>query len=365
MQVDHPSAAGRGTRPGARDRGPAQAHGHDRRAADPVAHHEALRRTIGHRDFVLCLRYKGELIKDFFSTTRRGRTTSPWSLGGKARWRCTRRSRGAWAGRLPSPTPAGDATGGTPAARRQYLTERALPRHLRGRVCDLDLDALWRSTAPRQGGDGDGRASSRPLRGAGASERGGRVGRFAEMPQLGTGQINGGFFVFERRILDYLDDDALEQRPMQALTRDGEVMAYAHDGFWQCMDTVRELTDPRDLWDTARAPGRSGEPGRPARPRHRATRVQGAWLCTWLLELGGRRLGLRAPAPHRAQPLRRGGAGPDACATWTETCATSPPSAGPREGAARGRLPSGGAGRWSALPTPRRGRPSRSTSWGR
>jgi glucose-1-phosphate cytidylyltransferase len=41
---------------------------------------------------------------------------------------------------------------------------------------------------------------------------------------------------------------------MQALTRDGELMAYAHDGFWQCMDTVRELTILRDLWDSGRAP---------------------------------------------------------------------------------------------------------------
>ena len=85
----------------------------------------------------------------------------------------------------------------------------------------------------------------------------GSVSRFSEKPQTSAGMINGGFFVFQREVFGYLPDDeecALEHEPMVKLTGDGELMAYEHHGFWQCVDTVRELTVLRRLWDTSQAP---------------------------------------------------------------------------------------------------------------
>lgn len=70
----------------------------------------------------------------------------------------------------------------------------------------------------------------------------GRVTAFKEKPQLMTGLINGGFFVFSNKIFDYLDNDetVLEGIPLESMAKEGELGAYFHDGFWQCMDTKRD-----------------------------------------------------------------------------------------------------------------------------
>jgi len=68
------------------------------------------------------------------------------------------------------------------------------------------------------------------------------IKEFVEKPQVGEGWINGGFFVFNSEIFDYLDGDTciLERDPLERLAKEGQLMAYRHDGFWQCMDTVRD-----------------------------------------------------------------------------------------------------------------------------
>ena len=87
-----------------------------------------------------------------------------------------------------------------------------------------------------------------------------QVMQFKEKPQSGNGWINGGFFVFEPKIFDYLDDDTtiLEQTPLENLVRDGQLMAYQHNGYWQCMDTIRDRNALQALWDSGQAPWVSG-----------------------------------------------------------------------------------------------------------
>jgi glucose-1-phosphate cytidylyltransferase len=82
------------------------------------------------------------------------------------------------------------------------------------------------------------------------------VTAFKEKPQSGEGSINGGFFVFNREIFDYLDDDQtiLERSPMEKLVSDGQLMAFQHMGFWQCMDTIRDRDILQKLWDEGSAP---------------------------------------------------------------------------------------------------------------
>ncbi len=84
----------------------------------------------------------------------------------------------------------------------------------------------------------------------------GRVTNFAEKPQTGEGWINGGFFVLDRRVLDYIENDemAFEAAPLEQLTREGQLMAYQHEGFWQPMDTIREKNYLEELWNSAQAP---------------------------------------------------------------------------------------------------------------
>jgi len=84
----------------------------------------------------------------------------------------------------------------------------------------------------------------------------GRVAKFTEKPQIGEGWINGAFFVCEPGIFDYIAGDAtqFEREPLEALAADGQLMAYQHHGFWQCMDTLRDKYLLNNLWDSGKAP---------------------------------------------------------------------------------------------------------------
>jgi glucose-1-phosphate cytidylyltransferase len=83
-----------------------------------------------------------------------------------------------------------------------------------------------------------------------------QVIEFSEKPQLGEGWINGAFFVLEPKIFDYIegDDTQWEREPMERLAREGQLMAYRHDGFWQCMDTLRDKKLLNDLWERGNPP---------------------------------------------------------------------------------------------------------------
>ncbi len=85
---------------------------------------------------------------------------------------------------------------------------------------------------------------------------GDRVAQFAEKRQTGEGWINGGFFVFEPRVLDYMDDDqtSLEGKPLENLAAESQLMAYRHRGFWHPMDTMRDKQYLESLWASGKAP---------------------------------------------------------------------------------------------------------------
>jgi len=82
------------------------------------------------------------------------------------------------------------------------------------------------------------------------------IEEFSEKPQTGEGWINGAFFVLEPAIFDYIDGDETqwEREPLEKLARDGQLMAYRHNSFWQCMDTLREKYILQKYWDSGNAP---------------------------------------------------------------------------------------------------------------
>ncbi|WP_005035817.1 glucose-1-phosphate cytidylyltransferase [Holophaga foetida] len=92
--------------------------------------------------------------------------------------------------------------------------------------------------------------------GALAMDPAGQVTHFAEKSQVGEGWINGGFFVLDRQVLDYIEGDetSFEGTPMDRLTREGQLMAYRHEGFWQPMDTLREKNYLEECWNSKQAP---------------------------------------------------------------------------------------------------------------
>ncbi|MFD3275465.1 glucose-1-phosphate cytidylyltransferase [Aquirufa echingensis] len=84
----------------------------------------------------------------------------------------------------------------------------------------------------------------------------GAISEFKEKPQLGEGWINGGYFVFNYDVFNYLKDEStiLEREPLENLAKDNELVAYKHDGFWHCMDTIRDRDNLNELWATNKAP---------------------------------------------------------------------------------------------------------------
>jgi glucose-1-phosphate cytidylyltransferase len=83
-----------------------------------------------------------------------------------------------------------------------------------------------------------------------------RITEFTEKPQIGEGWINGAFFVLEPEVFEYIegDDTQWEKEPLERLAADGQLMAYKHDGYWQCMDTLREKHILNSLWECGNAP---------------------------------------------------------------------------------------------------------------
>jgi glucose-1-phosphate cytidylyltransferase len=95
-----------------------------------------------------------------------------------------------------------------------------------------------------------------PARFGGLNLKGDAVKEFSEKPQAGEGWINGGFFVFEPGVFDYLEGDEaiLEREPLEKLAEDGQLMAFKHTGFWQPMDTLREKRLLDEMWTNGNAP---------------------------------------------------------------------------------------------------------------
>ena len=95
-----------------------------------------------------------------------------------------------------------------------------------------------------------------PARFGGLIEEHDRVKVFSEKAQIESGWINGGFFVLEPGVIDYIpaDETKFEREPLESLARDGQLMMYRHEDFWHCMDTLRDVRQLEDMWRHGSAP---------------------------------------------------------------------------------------------------------------
>jgi glucose-1-phosphate cytidylyltransferase len=217
----------------------------------------------GVREFVLCLGYKGWLLKEFFLNYRSMTTDVTVTLGRRDGLEFHgRHDEEDWRVTLAE---TGDATqtGGRVSAVRRYVEgdEPFLLTYGDG-VSDVDVPATI--AFHRQHGRIATVTAVRPPGRFGEMRiEDGRVAEFNEKPQATEGFINGGFLVLDgRRIWEYLGTEPgaiLEREPMQRLARDGELVAYRHSGFWQPMDTAREYQLLNELWAGGRAPWKTWE----------------------------------------------------------------------------------------------------------
>jgi glucose-1-phosphate cytidylyltransferase len=208
----------------------------------------------GIREFCIATGYKGEMLKDYFLnydfqntdvTLKLGEKSSIVSHGSheEANWKVTIADTGSLT-----------MTGGRVLSALKYLEgERFLCTYGDG-LADIDLNALVEFHLAHK--KKATVTAVKPLSRFGVMDLDseGLVTEFREKPIMDS-WVNGGFFVFEPGISDYLDTECvLEKEPLNKLASEGELVAYRHTGFWQPMDTIRESDLLNDLWNRGKAP---------------------------------------------------------------------------------------------------------------
>lgn len=210
--------------------------------------------AAGLHDFVICLGYKGYLIKEYFANYFLHNADVTIDLA-KNDMRIHQTWSEPWRITLVETGPS-TMTGGRLKAIRNYLDpDEPFCFTYGDGVADIDIGDLVRFH--RSHGLRATITSVAPPGRFGALEfDGDRVVSFREKPAGDGGQINGGFFVADPSVLDLIDgpDTIWEQEPLERLASGRELMAYRHSGFWQPMDTLRDKIHLEDLWSTGKAP---------------------------------------------------------------------------------------------------------------
>ncbi len=211
--------------------------------------------SYGHKQFLVACGYKGEMIKEYFKNIAVHESDFFVDLRDGS-MRTIHGSRLDWEVGLVD-TGLDTMTGGRLRRLRTLVGRETCMATYGDGLSDVDLGALM-AFHRAHGRLATVTAVRPPARFGGLRLAEDRVEAFSEKPQAEGGWINGGFFVFEPRVFDYLtnDDTILEREPLERLARDGELMAYKHDGFFQPMDTLRERDLLEQLWASGTAPWR-------------------------------------------------------------------------------------------------------------
>ncbi|KPJ58407.1 MAG: glucose-1-phosphate cytidylyltransferase [Deltaproteobacteria bacterium DG_8] len=206
---------------------------------------------FGFTDFILCLGYKGEMIKEYFlnyeimnsdftielGSNRKG--IQIHSFSSKDQWRVTLADTGY-----------NTMTGARLKRIESYIERDNFMMTYGDGVANIDLNKLWEFHLSHK------RIATitgvrPPSRFGELVTSGNRVNEFSEKPQIREGYINGGFFVLNRKVFNYLKDDencSFEREPLEKLALDGELMIFFHNDYWHCMDTLRDLDILEEEW---------------------------------------------------------------------------------------------------------------------
>lgn len=203
-------------------------------------------------DFVICAGYKGYIIKEYFANYFLHMSDVTFDLQHNTMEVHTKRSE-PWRVTVVD-TGEESMTGGRIKRIASYIDSTFCLTYGDG-VADVDIAALVKFH--RTSGRKATLTAVQPTGRFGALSRDGdKVLNFNEKPQGDGSWINGGFFVLEPTVFDYIDGDASiwERAPLERLAAEGELVAYTHRGFWQPMDTLRDKNVLEDLWESGKAP---------------------------------------------------------------------------------------------------------------
>lgn len=207
----------------------------------------------GIQEFVICLGYKGYIIKEYFANYFLHMSDVTFDIAAN-RLEVHEQHAEPWRVTLVD---TGDETmtGGRLKRVRQYLGNEVFCFTYGDGLSNVDVGALI-SFHREQGTLATVTAVQPPGRFGTLDFNKNRITGFSEKPDGDGGWINGGFFVLSPRVLDYIDGDATswEREPMERLTREGQLSAYRHTGFWHPMDTLRDKLLLDELWNEGAAP---------------------------------------------------------------------------------------------------------------
>jgi glucose-1-phosphate cytidylyltransferase len=209
--------------------------------------------SYGFNEFVIALGYKGEYIKDFFINYRYHRQSISVQLkngnvvvhdGNIENWTVHLVDTGD-----------NTQTGGRIKQLASLINNEPFMLTYGDGVCNININKLL-DFHNKQGKLATVTAVRPTARFGALKFNGNLIDKFAEKSQSGEGWINGGFFMLEPQVLDYIegDDTPWERYPLEHLAKSEQLAAYRHDGFWQCMDTLRDVDLLETLWSTGDAP---------------------------------------------------------------------------------------------------------------
>jgi glucose-1-phosphate cytidylyltransferase len=212
----------------------------------------------GIEDFVICLGYKGYLIKEYFANYYLHTCDVSFDLA-SGDMEVHRSETEPWHVTLVD-TGERTMTGGRLKRVLPYLGDEDFCFTYGDGLADVDITALV-AFHREQGTLATVTAVQPPGRFGALDVDGERVREFEEKPRGDRGWTNGGFFVLSPEVGRYLEDEETvwEEQPMRTLTRDGQLACYRHDGFWQAMDTLRDRNQLEELWSSGAAPWRASE----------------------------------------------------------------------------------------------------------
>ena len=211
--------------------------------------------SYGFNEFVICAGYKQQVIKEYFANYYLHRSDITFDFTAQNEMEVHNNVAEPWKVSIVD-TGLNTMTGGRIKRVRDYIGNDTFMLTYGDGVCDINIKELY-----------DFHKKSGKLATMTAIQPGGRFGtldidesntieRFSEKRKEDGGWINGGYMVIEPQVIDYIDGDqtVFEREPLERLAAEGQLQAYKHDGFWQCMDTLRDKNLLEELLEQNKAP---------------------------------------------------------------------------------------------------------------
>jgi glucose-1-phosphate cytidylyltransferase len=210
---------------------------------------------FGYKEFILCLGYKGDVIREYFHHYQWYNNDVTLKLGAKPQITYhTKHTEEEWKVTLLD-TGQKTLTGGRVRRALEHIPEEEFLLTYGDGVCDLNLEESIRFH--RKEGVAATITAVRPTGRFGElSMEGNSIFEFREKPETESGYVNGGFFVLNRSIAQHLgtDESSFEFDALPKIAASNNLRAFRHEGFWQCMDNLREVETLNKLWNEGRAP---------------------------------------------------------------------------------------------------------------